>query len=144
MNEPYGSHALHLLTSLFTLLQFARFSPLRNAGKQSRKQNRFAAVDDAAPIEFPVAAAALAFLSSFFLVLNKIPRIAVIRQTLPRSRAPSIYPSSAAPSLLYRSTSSIDRPHSKLLPSTSEEEEEEEEEAADVGGKAEDGGRGSR
>ena len=65
---------------------------MRNAGKQSRKQNRFAAADDAAPIEFPVAAAALAFLSSFFLVLNKIPRVAVIRQTLARS----IYPSSAS------------------------------------------------
>ena len=121
--------------AVHSLLQFARFSPLRNAGKQSRKQNRFAAVDDAAPIEFPVAAAAvaaLAFLSSFFLVLNKIPRVAVIRQTLARSIYPSSASASAAPSL-YRSTS-IDRPHSKLLPSTSEEEA-----AADVGG----GGRGS-
>ena len=75
----------------------------------------------AAPIEFPVAA--LAFLSSFFLVLNKIPRIDVIRQT----RAPSIH-RPLSPSL-YRSTS-IDRPHSKLPPSTSEEEAGEEKDGA--------------
>ena len=72
---PVADGSDFLLSSSSPLHRNLRVSlpPLRNAGKQNRKQNRFAA----APIEFP----ALAFFLPVFLffVLNKIPRI--VRQT---------------------------------------------------------------